>query len=110
MCLSIPISILLVGGGVAYGAGGFYAADKINDPPDPNFTVIAQPVIVPIAPPVQGDANTPQQVADAINALFNNLAQQLALDRASSTAVNRAAGARDAGNAFWVQQQTQALQ
>jgi hypothetical protein len=110
ICLSIPISILLIGGAGAFGAGGFYGADKINDPPDANFMVIAQPLVVPIAPPVQADANTPQQVADAINALFSNLAQQLALDRASSTAINRAAGARAAGNAFWVQQQTQAVQ
>ena len=110
VCLSVPISILLIGGAGAFGAGGFYGADKINDPPDANFMVIAQPLVVPIAPPVLADANTPQQVADAINALFNNLAQQLALDRASSTAINRAAGARNAGNAFWVQQQTQAVQ
>lgn len=110
VCLSIPISILLIGGAGAFGAGGFYGADKINDPPDPNFMVIDQPLVVPIAPPVQTDAFTPQEVVDAINALFANQAQQLALDRASSTAVNRAAGARAAGNAFWVQQQTQALQ
>lgn len=110
VCLSIPISILLIGGAGAYGAGGFYAADKINDPPDSNFMVIAQPLVVPIAPPVQADANTPQPVADAINALLNNWGQQLALDRATSTAINRAAGARLANNSFWVQQQTQALQ
>ncbi len=109
-CISVPITISLVLGGGIYAGAGFYASDKVNDPSDPNFTVIDQPLVVPIQPPVQADASTPQQTADAINALFNNLAQQLALERASNTALNRASGARDAGNTFWVQQQTQAAQ
>jgi hypothetical protein len=72
--------------------------------------VIDQPLVIPISAPIQADPATPQQVADAFNALFNNLSQQLALEKASNTALNRASGARDAGNAFWVQQQTQTLQ
>jgi hypothetical protein len=80
------------------------------DPSDPNFTVIDQPLVIAIQTPVQADPSTPQQVADAINALYDNMAQQLALDKAATTALNRASGARDAGNAFWVQQQTQAAQ
>ena len=109
-CISVPITIGLILTGGAYGVGGFYGSDKVNDPADPNFIVIDQPLVIPISAPIQGGGATPQQVADALNALLNNLSQQLALERASNTALNRAAGARDAGNAFWVQQQTQALQ
>jgi hypothetical protein len=110
VCLSVPISISLILGTGIFGAAGFYGTDKVNDPSDPNFMVITQPMVVPIQPPVIGDPTTPQQVADAINALDDNVAQQLALERASNIALDRASGARDAGNAFWVQQQTQALQ
>lgn len=110
-CISVPITVGALLSAGALTAGGFFGSDKVNDPSDPNFMVIDQPVVIPIvSPPIQADPNTPQQVADAFNALFANMAQQLALERASSTALNRASGARDAGNAFWVQQQTQALQ
>ncbi len=109
-CISIPITISLIAGGGVYAGAGFFASDKVNDPSDPNFTVIAQPLVVPIQAPILADAATPQQVADAINTLFDNLSQQMALEKASSTAINRASGARDAGNTFWVQQQTQAAQ
>ncbi len=110
-CISVPITVGALLSAGALTAGGFYGSDKVNDPSDPNFMVIDQPEVIPIiSPPIQPDPNTPQQVADAFNALFDNMAQQLALERASSTALNRASGARDAGNAFWVQQQTQAAQ
>src|SRR5712692_8472867 len=108
VCLSVPITIALIAGTGAYAAGGIYGFDKFSDPSDPNFTVIDQPLVIPITAPVQDPAN--QQVADAFNALFANQAQQLALEKASNTALNRASGARDAGNTFWVQQQTQAAQ
>jgi len=110
VCLSVPITIALIAGTGAYAAGGIYGFDKFSDPSDPNFTVITQPLVIPITAPLQADPATPQQVADAFNALFDNQAQQLALEKASNTALNRASGARDAGNTFWVQQQTQAAQ
>jgi hypothetical protein len=103
--LSVPVGLT----GLVYGAASFYAADKINDPPDPNFTLIDQPVVVPIAQ-LQAGPGITQQEADAFNALFADLAQELALDKASNTAINRAEGAREAGNVFWEQQQTQAAQ
>jgi hypothetical protein len=72
------------------------------DPSDPNFTEIAVPVAPTLSqqPITAGDGVT-QQEADALNALFTNLEQSIGLARAIQTSIDRAQGARDAGNAFW---------
>lgn len=76
------------------------------DPSDPNFTEIVIPVtpILSQQPITPGDGVTQQQ-ADAMNALFTNLEQAIGLGRAIQTSIDRAQGARDAGDAFWEGQQ-----
>ncbi len=78
-----------------------------RDPPDPNFTVIAQPD-PPSLPLQQAEGPITQGAADAFNALQANQEQQIGLLRALLTSINRADGALQAGNAFWEDQQMQA--
>lgn len=78
-----------------------------QDPPDSNFTVIAQPEI-PSFPPVTVQDGVTKAETDAWNALFSNLAQQIGFSRALLTSAERAWGAEEAGDAFWESQQMQA--
>lgn len=67
------------------------------DPFDPNFNVIAQPVLLTI-PAIQAQDGITQAEADAANAWLLNLAQQVAWTQAIQTAVNRANSASAAGD------------
>src|SRR3954453_20199835 len=82
-----------------------------DDPADPNYTVIAQPVVhtLPQQPFTTAQGYT-QAEADALNALLPNFQQQRALMEAMYIAENRATGARDAGAIAWQTRQVQALQ
>lgn len=83
----------------------------INDPPDPNFTVIATPV-VPSLPsqPFTTATGFGSQVTIDLNSLLSNLEQQIALLRVIPTTINRVSGAVEAGDAFWQTQQARAVQ
>ena len=74
-------------------------------PPDPNFTVIAQPAIYTLSLPTFG--LTPQETA-AFNAFAANAQQLIALEQAAITALARVEGASLAGNTVWVNNQMQA--
>lgn len=80
----------------------------IEDPSDPNFTVIAEPVI-PSLPPLKAGPGITQAVADAFNALLLNQEKIIGLGRAAIISLDRAQGASDAGHAFWEARQEQAL-
>ena len=82
----------------------FYAN---KEPPDPNFMVIAQPMIPTLTPVVAGNGITPA-VAAALNALNTNDVKIIAYSQAGQTSADRAAGAANAGNAFWEAAQFQA--
>jgi hypothetical protein len=94
---------------VAAGLGYEIAEDPpgldFTLPPDPNFTVIAQPVAHTLSITTAG--LTPDEVA-ASNAFTANVQQLVSLQQAEVTAVARAEGARLAGNTFWENNQTQA--
>ena len=80
----------------------------VEDPPDPNYTEVALPIIPttsiqPIVP--RGDLTSVQ--ADAFNALFVNLEQDIGLSRAMLTAFDRASGALAANDSYWVNRQLQ---
>ena len=81
-----------------------------DDPADPNFTVVAEPVtpVLPGQPFPAGRGETAQQV-DALNALLANQEQQIGLVDALLTSINRAQGAFDAGNAAGIDLQNQAI-
>jgi hypothetical protein len=74
-------------------------------PPDPNFTVIAQPVAHSITFPTSG--MTPQEAA-AFNAFALNAGQLIGIEQAEDIALAREAGASLAGNTVWVNNQKQA--
>jgi hypothetical protein len=83
-----------------------------NDPPDPNFTVIATPVVSTLSvQPLTGTSTglSPQVVSD-LNALLSNLEQQIALLRVIPTTINRVSGAVAAGNSTWQINQAHAAQ
>jgi hypothetical protein len=74
-------------------------------PPDPNFTVIAQPATYSLVIPTTG--LTPQQAA-AFDAFALTAQQLIALEQAETASLARVEGASLAGNAVWVSNQMQA--
>ncbi len=81
------------------------------DPPDPNFTEIAEPISPTVSQrPFSVEEGLDQDTADAMNELFANLEEMIGLQRAISTSVDRAQGAHEAGDVFWETQQVLAVQ
>jgi hypothetical protein len=93
-------------------AADAYLANKYSklaeDPPDPNYTAIASARPIPMPSLTTRDGLTRQE-AKAWNALLANEAAMAGILDAMITTVNRADGAEQAGDAAWVDRQTQAL-
>lgn len=110
VCTIPPLTpVCAVPGGLATAgicALAALVAKQAADPPDPNFMVIAQPII-PSFPPVLVEPGITQAEADAWNALLDNLTQAIGVGDALLKSVERAQGAAQAGNVFWETQQTQ---
>jgi hypothetical protein len=80
------------------------AIDKLaRDPIDLNYTQIAVPVVLSL-PPLTGTGLSQNSIA-AFNALEANQEQMVAVALALYTTVNREAGARQANNSYWINQQ-----
>jgi len=96
----------------ATAALGMWYNNKAADPPDPDYTSIAQPVTPTIPLPPTDASWTASQLAayDAYKAYIQNSEQIIGLTQAEITCVNRAEGALNAGDAYWVQQQVAAFQ
>jgi hypothetical protein len=77
------------------------------DPPDSNFTTIAQPVYPP-ATVLAAPSGLPLPLTTAFNALTTNYNKQIGLLQAMFTSINRVQGAIVAQNAFWEVKQRQA--
>lgn len=94
-----PVCVgILEGSGVLIAAGNsYYAGSKGIDPPDPNVTVIAQPLI-PTLTPIVAQPGITQQMADALNALNTNNIKLIAYAQAAITSMNRAQTAADEGD------------
>jgi len=103
--LCVGLIVVGAGGGLSWAIGGGIA----GDPSDPNFTVIATPIVATI-PPIEPSGDVTQAEADAFNALFANEAAVVGIGQAALTSANRAQGAHDAGNSFWEAKQTEAVQ
>jgi hypothetical protein len=74
-----------------------------DDPPDPNFTVIAKPTPRSLSiQPVTTTSGLTQPEADALNAAFTNSERTIAVTESLITSIERAQGAFDAGNDDWV--------
>jgi hypothetical protein len=89
--------------GLALGAAALGVNLIAQDPSDPNFTEIAQPV--PIVLPSGMDCGAFTEC----NNLLGNLLQIISLTRAIQTTNDRWQGAYDAGDTYWEDQQAQAL-
>ncbi len=77
------------------------------DPPDPNFTVIDQPVI-PSLPLLTLRQGLSQAEVDSFNALLLNQEKFIGISRATLTAINRSVGAYDANDDLWEARQREA--
>lgn len=77
------------------------------DPPDPNFTVIDQPVIPSLPLLILGPGLSQAEV-DSFNALLLNQEKIIGIARATLTAINRSVGAYDANNDLWETRQREA--
>jgi hypothetical protein len=114
-CAAVPSPDPMTKGcaaGAGIGSGLLWLESAIAqllalDPPDPNFTAIAQPVI-PAVPQLTTASGLTQGAAAALNALFANVAQAIGLGEALYASINRADGAAEAGNLFWETRQLQA--
>lgn len=93
-------------------AAGFATTSALSalialDPPDPNFTQIAVPVI-PTIPAVGLQPGISKDVIDTFNQLLANQAQVVGTQQALYSTLNRASGAFNAGNTYWLTQQQRA--
>ncbi|MBO3460410.1 hypothetical protein G7B40_020065 [Aetokthonos hydrillicola Thurmond2011] len=75
-----------------------------SDPPDPNYTVIQQPLF-PSLPDLQVQPGLTKAAVDASNAVIKNQLQAIGFANAAYISYNRVSGAIDAGNATWRQKQ-----
>jgi hypothetical protein len=100
-------SIPATGTAVISGAAAFLLNLIAKDPSDPNFTIVATPVINTL-PPVTANGIVTSAEANGFNALLTNQETYIAYGLAAVTSFNRAQGASDAGNTFWKARQFQA--
>ena len=84
------------------------AAKIARDPPDPNFMELAEPTILAFPVIAVDEPGITQEVADAYNAFFDNLGQEIGFGGALLTSLERAQGAVEAGDAFWETEQMRA--
>ena len=107
--ISGPICGLPLGSAAAIAVFEGSVLDKLatGGSSDPNFRVIAQPVLLKVPAVTPSSAVTAAE-ARAYNALFLDEESILAYAEALIASYNRAQGALDAGNAFWEDRQLQA--
>ena len=70
------------------------------DPPDTNYTVLAQ-VVAPVVTPLAASSGITQSEADAYNLWQTNLSQSAGYGTALTTSLNREQGAATAGSSYW---------
>jgi hypothetical protein len=106
-CPEIGVPLALIGLGME--GRGWIDRQLALDPIDPNYTEIAIPV-TPILnqQPILAGVYITQVQADAINALLNNIEQEIGLGQAMLTTFDRASGALAANDSIWVSNQLQA--
>jgi hypothetical protein len=81
-----------------------------TEAPDPDFTVIAQPVVRSLSQqPLSAAQGFTQQEADALNALLANIEESIAFAKVTLLSASRVQGAKDAGDTFWELQQREAV-
>jgi hypothetical protein len=103
LCLLFPECEVIEGADFLFADAASIGFDILAmDPADSNFTVIPQPVFLPVPALPQGSNPT---LSREFNALAQNLGKQSGYFGAISTAINRAQGAEAASNVAWQQNQ-----
>ena len=77
------------------------------DPPDPNFTILAQPEL-PVPPTILPGSGIDVPTADAFNEMLTNQAFCVGTGQAVVVSINRASGAEVANNPVWRDRQLEA--
>ena len=77
------------------------------DPPDTNYTVLAQ-VVAPVVTPLAASGDITPSEADAYNLWQTNLSQSAGYGTALTTSLNREQGAATAGSSYWATTQMNA--
>jgi hypothetical protein len=107
----ISIVICTVKGLIRYDEARIAADLTIyQDPPDPNFTTIAEPTPTFITHVLPVGDTFSQQDADAVNQLLDTEARVVGFEQAMVTSINRAQGAAVAKNQEWGKKQAAADQ
>lgn len=95
----------------SFGSGadtlGMYYETLAQDPPDNNYTVIAQP-ITPTGPTLAPANGEPASVLNSANALLQVMREEVGLQEAMLTSLNRASSAHAAGATAWETKQRSA--
>jgi len=100
-CALVPVCIeVMADFAAAFAASAIRGYLNAIDPPDPNFTVIAQPVDVNFALELSSFSGTLHE-HDALLALLTNLGSQLGLQQALLISINRAQGAFAENDPVW---------
>jgi len=82
-------------------------AENYLDPPDTNYTVLAQ-AVAPAVTPLAASGDITQSEADAYNMWQTNLSQSAGYGTALTTSLNREQGAATAGSSYWATTQMNA--
>jgi hypothetical protein len=94
------------------GVIGVLLDKQAADPPDPNYTLIAQPKTptIPLPRPTASWTAPQLKAYEAFKEYIQTVEPVIGLSNSEITSANRAAGAQNAGDSYWEQQQVAALQ
>jgi hypothetical protein len=105
-----PSCAVFMSTAAAFADVGVRVRALATDQSDPDFTVVAQPVVHALSiQPLTAAQGLTQQEADALNALLANVEESIAFAEVVVVSANRLQGAKDAGNAFWELRQRDAV-
>ncbi len=97
----------LIAAALGIGALQKTLAENYLDPPDTNYTVLAQ-AVAPAVTPLAASGDITQSEADAYNLWQTNLSQSAGFGTALTTSLNREQGAATAGSSYWATTQMNA--
>jgi hypothetical protein len=97
---AVAVAIACAASYVLFKVGQQNAKEVAQDPPDPNFTIIATPQEVDL-PSVAGSAGLPGPMRGAVNAYSHAVERDVAIGSAMLTSYERYQGAVAAGDQYW---------
>jgi hypothetical protein len=105
-----PSCAIFISTAAAFADAGVRVRALATDQSDPEFTVVAQPVVHALSiQPLTAAQGLTQEEADALNALLANVEESIAFAEVVVISARRLQGAKDAGNSFWGLRQRDAV-